>query len=100
MAFDNYVSMELDDDDQINQMIAAPAADKPKFPYGLRICLCKGQLDALGLNDDVEVGHVLHFKAFARVTSVSENQMESGARDMRVELQIESMSVPEDEDEE
>lgn len=93
-------SMELDDEAQFDAVPAMPGMDKPRFPYGLRISLEDSQLKELGLScEDCTVGGVIHLHALARITSVSQNDTDSGKRE-RVELQIESMCCVESEDSE
>lgn len=85
------VDMEMDDEDQID--LASPAiAVKPRFPWGLRICLEDDQLKKLGLDADCDIGDVIDLRAFATVTSVSKNETDKGSC-CRVELQIEKLAV-------
>ena len=70
----------------------------PVYPYGLCISLCKEEIDKLDLEDDVEVGDMIHMHSLAKVTSVSKRDTVSGT-DMRVELQIIAIAC-ENEDEE
>ncbi|MDE2233605.1 MAG: hypothetical protein KGJ90_05910 [Patescibacteria group bacterium] len=66
------------------------------YPYGLAICLEDVDLDKLDLDDDVEVGDMIHFHAMAKVSSISTRDSTEGAK-KRVELQITHLSA-EDED--
>lgn len=91
------VSMELDDEDKFDACMPVDCP-KPDYPYGLRICLTHKELAALGLEPDCDLGDMLHFKAMARVTSVSMNESASD-KSIRIEAQIEMMAV-EDEDRE
>jgi hypothetical protein len=99
------VSMELDDEDQLDAPQPIAMADKPKYPYGLQICLCGPEMKALDLDpSDAFVGGIVHLHALARITSISisdraPNEWSTGGKDCRIELQIEDMSV-ESEDEE
>lgn len=71
-----------------------------KYPYGLCISLCEGELEKLGLSDeDVEVGDMIHFMAMASVTSISKRDDANGPT-CRMEFQITHMSAAEDEDKE
>lgn len=92
-------SMELDDDQSYDAAMPIPMQDKPRFPYGLAICLTQDEFDKLGL-DPVEavIGGMVHLHAMARITSVRMSQDEGGDS-CRVELQIENLAV-ESEDEE
>ncbi len=72
----------------------------PTFPYGLCISLCEHELEKLDLDDsDLEVGDLLHLHALAKVTSVSSYDNENGSS-CRVELQLQYMSIPENESDE
>lgn len=68
------------------------------YPYGLKICLTTDELQKLDMEDGVEVGDYLHLHAFARVTSVSENEV-NGVATKRVELTLTHIEA-ESEDEE
>lgn len=93
MPWSKMVSLELDDEDQLDTVMPLPMAERPKYPFGLRICLTEKELEKLGLDADCDIGDVIDIRAFARVTSVSVNQMENGDESCRVELQIEEMAV-------
>lgn len=93
MSWSTMTSMELDDEDSLDAIMPIPMPDKPKWPYGLRICLTEKELEKLDLDADCSVGDIIDLRAFARVTSVSSNEMEGGKCCSRVELQIEEMSV-------
>lgn len=72
----------------------------PAYPYGLCIYLNNETLKKMGLDGDLpDVGDVVHFCAEARVTSASttEEEDEKGVKtpNVRVELQITKMGVPE-----
>lgn len=81
------VDLELDDEDKLDAFMPIPMPDKPRYPYGLRICLCKDELEKLGL-DLPDVGDVVDLRAFGEVTSVSDGE---GGR--RVEIQIQRLSI-------
>ena len=86
--------MELSDDDKMDAVMPIAMPDKPDFPYGLRITLTDKELDKLDLDHaDAEVGGLVHMFAMARITSVSENEMNGGEKCCRVELQIESLGI-------
>lgn len=82
-----------------------PAPKWPMYPYGLCLSLDDDSLEKLGLGGDLpDVGDVLHFAAFARVTNASvreEIDTKTGEKTpcRRVELQIFQMAV-QDEDRE
>jgi hypothetical protein len=96
MASGKLVDMELDDEDKLD--LAIPAA-RPNYPWGLRICLTHKELAKLGLEADCEVGDYLDLRCFATVTSVSKTDDAASGPCCRVELQIEKMSVENENDE-
>lgn len=67
----------------------------PSVPYGLCISLTNEELDKLGMDDDCEVGDILHMVCMARAKSVNKN--ENGCR---IEMEIFDIEVLEDENEE
>lgn len=72
----------------------------PVYPYGLCLSLNNDSLKKMGLDGDLpDVGDIVHFCAEARVTSASttEEEDEKGVKtpNVRVELQITKMGVPE-----
>lgn len=92
-------SMELTDEEQLEASMPIPMPERPKYPYGLRICLTEKELEKLGLDPaSACIGGIVHLHALAAITSVSCDETEGGSR-CRIELQIESMAV-ESEDEE
>lgn len=99
MAWSKLVSMELSDEDKLDAIEAVPSIkDQPDFPYGLRICLTQKELDKLGIEADCDIGDYIDLRAFARVTSVSQNEV-NGEQQCRVELQIEQLAVENETDE-
>jgi len=83
-------------------MGAAPSA--PVYPWGLCIRLEEDSLAKLGLDGEMpSVGDMIHLCAMAKVTSVSENEMEDGkgGKTTRrcIELQITHLAT-ENEDQE
>lgn len=93
------VSLELDDEDKLDMVCPMPMSERPRFPYGTKICLTDKELAKLNLDPkDAFVGGMVHIHAMARITSASCEDTEGGQRS-RVELQIEDMCI-ESEDEE
>lgn len=64
----------------------------PDVPYGLCISLTEVELEKLDLEDDCEVGDIIHLFAMAKVTSVSKRDTGDGC-DCRVELSITDLAV-------
>ena len=76
-----------------------PVANAPRYPYGLQICLGPEEIAKLDLDDeDCCVGDILHIHAFAKVTSYSKRDTESGS-DTRIELVLAFMEVEDEDDE-
>jgi hypothetical protein len=70
----------------------------PIYPYGLSLCLNDDTLDKLNMEDNCEVGDMVHFRCVAKVTSCSDHENMG----KRIELQIVMMSAEgaEDDDDE
>lgn len=78
---------------------ASPVAYQTVYPYGLCIRLGTDELEKLDIQDDFTVGDIIDLRCFAKVTSVSMNQMaDSTSRCM--ELQITHLAVENESDEE
>ena len=93
MAWSKLTDMELDDEDKLDAVCPMPLPDKPRFPYGLKICLTHKELEKLGLDADCDIGDVIDLRAFAVVTSVSKGEGGHEGKYARVELQIEKLAV-------
>jgi hypothetical protein len=78
--------------------VSASADNVPKYPYGLCINLDDDCLEKLDLDDECEVGDMIHLCAMARVTSCSANETEGGTKH-RIELQITALAVEDEDDE-
>lgn len=78
-----FVDLEMDDEAQLDAPMPM-GGDRARYPYGLRICLCKDELDKLGLDEDPKHGDYLMLTVMARVTSSTTDD-----NGRRVELQIE-----------
>jgi hypothetical protein len=92
MSWSRLVDMSMDDEDILDMCCPIPIKDKPRYPYGLRICLTHKELEKLGLTPDCEIGDMVDLRCFAVVTSMSIDETQSGPT-CRVELQIEKMMV-------
>lgn len=91
--------MELDDEQKLDAVCPMPMPDKPKYPYGLRICLTEAEFEKLKLDAaEAFVGGIVHGHFMAKITDVSASDTEHGSRS-RVELQITQLCI-ESEDEE
>jgi hypothetical protein len=69
-----------------------------RYPCGLSISLDHHDLEKLDLEDEPEVGDMLHGYFFAKVTSVSKRDGNSGA-ETRIELQCTHLGVEDEDDE-
>lgn len=97
MGWSKMVSMELDDEDQLDAEMPIPMERRPKFPFGLIISLRHDELDKLDL-DHPDLGDVIDLRAFARVIGVSTNEHDGG-HSCCVSLQIEELAVENEADE-
>jgi hypothetical protein len=99
-GFTRMVSMERTDDEKasahIESMYPPSLSDMPDVPAGLCLCLTEAELEKLDLDDDCEIGDLLHLKCMAKVTSISKHDHGAGSK-VRIELAVILMSV-EDED--
>ncbi len=86
------VDLELDDEASMDACMPFPMSRKPRYPYGLNICLTGAELKKLGL-DIPRIGDTIELRAFAEVTCTNN---ENG---VRIELQIQQMAVENEADE-
>lgn len=99
--FRHMVSMERTDDEKMEarmENLSPSISDMPDVPYGLCICLTEVELDKLNLDDDCEVGDLVHLFAMAKVTSVSKTDTGNGAK-CRIELSIVALEIEDEDDE-
>jgi len=71
----------------------------PDVPYGLCISLTEVELEKLDLEENCDVGDLVHLFCMARVTSISKNETTDGCR-CRIELSITNMAVEDEDNEE
>lgn len=79
------VSLEMDDEDQLDYPMPMPMAERPRYPCGTIISLRRPELEKLKLEADCEPGDYLYLKVEAKVLNVSR-----GEEDDCVSLQIEA----------
>ena len=79
----------------------APASpfELPDVPYGLCITLTDRELEKLDLDDDCDVGDLVHLFAMGKVTSVSKNDGPMGCS-CRVEISLIALRVEDESTEE
>jgi hypothetical protein len=99
MPWSKMVDMELDDEDTLDQAPTMSSDKRPSYPWGLRICLTDKELEKLGIDRPENVGDIIDLRAFACVTSISENKNADGSECCRVELQIEKLAIESEMDE-
>lgn len=98
-AFKHMVSMARSDDEKTAAHLESmfpPTVNTPDVPHGLCICLTEAELEKLDLDDDAQIGDMIHGFFMARVTSISKNDNGAGAK-CRIELAITDLAL-EDED--
>lgn len=82
------VDMRKTSEQKAEEMMPCSPGAISEYPCGLCICLDDATLEKLSVDhDDWAVGDIFDLRGMARVTSVSENETESGKR-KRVELQF------------
>lgn len=95
-AFRHMVSMERTLDEKAVERVRdtyPPAIqDMPDVPGGLCIVLTEVELDKMEIEDDPEVGDMIHISAMGKVTCVSNTDTGSGVR-RRVEISLVSMAA-------
>jgi hypothetical protein len=93
MAWSKMVDMELDDEAKLDAPMPIAMAKKPDYPYGLRICLCKPEIEKLGLDaNDCSVGDMIDLRAMGEITCISQDASEHGDS-CRVEIQLQRLAV-------
>jgi hypothetical protein len=86
-------SMALTDEEKHDMVMPIAMAERPEYPYSLRLSLCDSEIEKLGIDpEEATVGGMVHIEALARITSVSCDDREGG-KTYRLELQIEDMGV-------
>lgn len=81
-----------------NMPIMGDVSNRPRYPYGLSICIGHNELEKLGVDySDWNVGDHFHLECLAKITSISENETEGG-KNCRVELQIVALKGQDEEE--
>lgn len=87
MGLNQLKDMRKTPEEKMEDMIS-PIGAVNDYPYGLCIRLTQDELEKLDVDhSDWKIGDIFDLRSLARVTSVSENETESGKR-CCVELQI------------
>lgn len=86
------VDMEMDDEESMDCCCPLPVSERPRYPYGLRICFTHDELKKLNLTADCEIGDMIDMRVFATVTSISVDENKEGPR-CRIEMQIEKIAL-------
>jgi hypothetical protein len=95
MAFRSFVDMRRTPEEkgeEVAERMGMSTMDISDYPPGLSFCLDETDLEKLDIEDDCEVGDLIHVAVMARVTSVSKRQV-NGQEKCRVELQGEQVSI-------
>lgn len=92
------IDMKKDAKEMMRDTMPFGMGSQSEYPYGLSICLGNDELEKLGLDNECEVGDMIHLFALAKVTSLSKNDTGDGEK-TRIELQITHLGC-EDENEE
>lgn len=92
------IDMAKSPDELAKEHTPLTMGEENKYPYGLKICLSQDELEKLDVDhSNWEVGATFHLHAFAKVTSISENETADGKK-CRVEMQITHLAPAESED--
>lgn len=98
----NMADMELSDDEQYDYAMPL-GGDKPKYPYGLQICLTDAELEKMGLDASAALGAVggmVHGHFIGQITSANLNAQADGeAPKSRIEIQIQLLAIDTEGDE-
>ena len=78
---------------EAQQMTNPTAADAPKYPWGLNICLNDDSLDKLGVKTLPAVGTEVTIVAKATVAATRESATEGGDAQASMDLQITDMQI-------
>lgn len=78
---------------EVNQEKREEGMDKPKYPYGLRLCLDSESLKKLNINTLPAVGEKLNLTAVVNVIGVQNYQEINGESNASVDLQIIEMDL-------
>jgi hypothetical protein len=97
MAFRHMVDMTRTDEEKMQARYPEmPSLEVPDVHPGLCLCLNEADLERLDLEDNAEVGDLLHMHCIAKVTSVNKSDTGDGCK-VRVEMSVIFMTI-EDED--
>ncbi len=66
------------------------------YPCGLQITLCHPELEKLGLDDNVEVGDLIHLFSMGEVTGINKTDVGDGEQ-CRITIQLKFMSCENEE---
>lgn len=76
---------------------SAPTAeqigDMPKYPYGLKICLCEADLVKLGITDLPAIGATMQLQAIVEVCGMRAYKEQDGDNERSLDLQITDMAL-------
>jgi len=87
------VNMKMEDNEEYAETALMGPEDVPTYPYCLKITLQDEQLQKLGLEEMPEVGSEVKILAIAKVTDLSETEVQDEGTEKRMGLQITDMAV-------
>lgn len=73
--------------------LVASDGDQPDYPWGLTLELNDEVLTKLGLDSLPSVGSSMQLQARVKITSVGENESDSGGKSRHVSLQITALAL-------
>lgn len=86
------MKMELQSKDDSYEAKEMMMVDKPKYPYGLKLCLEKEELDKLGISEMPEIGANMKMMAVVQVCSLEAKDYE-GEEYRSMGLQVKEMAL-------
>lgn len=97
--FSKLVDVAYTPEEKAEKFGAMSAEAAPDYPFGLSITLDECTLEKLDLDDNPEVGDMIDFRAFGRVTGVRKDARD-GENHTCVEIQLTNIAVEDEDDEE
>lgn len=76
---------------------STPSAEVPKYPYGLKLCLGKNEIEKLGIKNP-QINQKMEISAIVEVVEISSENEGGDESSMEIELQVKEMEIKKDED--
>lgn len=80
-------------DKRVDDGCCAMEGERPDYPWGLRITLTDEQIEALGIKTLPAVGAPVAIEAVGTVQSVSDEAVDNGKSNRRIELQLTDLAM-------